>query len=229
MTATDTRGVVLLGRGQAPRPVVPRSLDFDPGPMTAIVYHEGDEIIASALVSIFALPIWRPNLPREHHWRLGEAYADRIREAAREVYAIDRMPTRVTVEAMNPPAPHVRRKGKESGPPTKQMVELLYVVQHAIGVVQGSFFKLGRKPEHAVTVPPGGHRGEWHKPQYGGTDRMADHYPRVLLGSVQSHVVQDDGPEVAKRWGKQSRAMHHLREAFDVGTDAETIIRRGAL
>jgi hypothetical protein len=219
----------LLGRGQAPRPDMPRSMDFDPGPMTAIVYHEGPEIIASALVSLYAVPIWRPNLPRETWWRLGEAYADRVKEAAREVYAADRMPTRVAVEAMNPPAPHVRRKGVESGPPSKQMIELLYVVQHMIGVIHGMHFKLDRKPGHAVTVPPGGHRGEWHKPQYGGTGTRADHYPKSLLGSVKSHVVLDDGPAVAARWDKQSRAMHHLREAFDVGTDAETIIRKGAL
>jgi hypothetical protein len=228
---STTAAATLLGRGRLPRVLPDRSLNYDPGPFTAILLVEGPEIVDAALVSMFALNLWRPNLPREQWWRLGEAYAARIKWASDELTSANPGRARVAVEAMNPPAPHVTRRSKagkvtESGPPTKEMIELLYVVQHAIGVVHGRYFGVGRGIPDVVTVPPGGNRGEWHKEQYGGTGEFARYYPPELRGHWTPRFTINDGPEVKDRWGKEARSMHHLREAFDVASDAESICRQ---
>lgn len=233
MSATMRPGAwsgTLLGYGGRPRPPVPRTLAIDPGPTSALLLVEGHGAIDGAVVCLAAVDGWRADWPREETWRLAERYADRLKRAADAIIARHPGPARLAVEGANPPAPHMTRTTADGRKVTqtlnKAMIEALYVVQLGIGITLGRYRQVGKGMPGFVLVAPGRERGEWHKTQHGGTGNPADAYPADLRGTWTDRFLSTDASIVKDRTGSDpTKAMHHLRECYDIAADAETRVR----
>jgi hypothetical protein len=227
---TATQPAVLLGYGGRPRPQIPRTLTIDPGPTTGILLADGFQPIDGAVVCLAAVDGWRADWPREETWRLAERYAERLKRAADAIMARHPGPARLALEGANPPAPRMTRTTADGRKVTvtlnKDMIEALYVVQLGIGIVLGRYRQVGKGMPGFVVVAPGRNRGEWHKTQYGGTGNPADSYPADLRNSWTERFLSTDAHIVKDRTGTDpTKAMHHLRECYDIAADAELRVR----